>query len=205
MKNCEQYEIELSSVLDGEAAPELAVEAIEHALACESCGEFFRAARRLNAAARSATGQDHGLSDERAEALWREVGVRVQRAVASDSAVRWAGAWASGLRAAALVVLGLGGGYLIAALGAADSTVAGRGATTAVAAATETTSAMNERRFVALADELLSADVRYQRAMLEVLRLVPALETGEGFDGDGETGQFVRASNPNEVRGTGLL
>jgi hypothetical protein len=61
---------------------------------------------------------------------------------------------------------------------------------------------MDEHRFVALADELMRADVRYQRAMLQVLRLVPALETGEGLQEDGEpTGRFVRATtHPEAVR-----
>ncbi|HLF57857.1 MAG TPA: aldehyde dehydrogenase, partial [Thermoanaerobaculia bacterium] len=52
MKSCETYEIELSSLLDGEAAPELAAAAVEHALGCSACADFFRAARRLGAAAR---------------------------------------------------------------------------------------------------------------------------------------------------------
>ena len=48
---------------------------------------------------------------------------------------------------------------------------------------------MDEHRFVALTAELLGADVRYQRAMLEVLRLVPALESGEGLSTeDGQRG-----------------
>jgi hypothetical protein len=63
---------------------------------------------------------------------------------------------------------------------------------------------MDEQRFVALAQELLAADRKYQRTMLQVLRLVPALETGEGLDRPDERG-FVRARVEEERAARGAV
>lgn len=202
MKSCETYEIELSSLIDGEAAPEAAAEAIEHALGCASCGAFFRAARRLAEPARALAADGAELGDERAETLWLEI----RRAVAPAGA-RVASPWARGLRAAALVAVGLGGGYLYAGLGATGAPApAGGGSGAVVPAATRAAAGMDERRFVALADELMRAEPRYQRAMLEILRLVPALETGEGLGREhDETSPFVRASTSDDGPRQGVL
>ena len=40
--SCEEYEVDLSSFLDGELAPEAAADALEHALDCAECAAFFR-------------------------------------------------------------------------------------------------------------------------------------------------------------------
>jgi len=197
MKSCEEYEIELSSLLDGEAEPEAAAAAIEHALTCASCGAFFRAARRLAAPARALAAAEHGLPRERAETLWLEIRRLTAPAAAGGRAA--GGAWARGLRAAALVAVGLGGGYLWSTLGAAGSLASSGSSGGFVTAAARSGAAMDERRFVALADELMRADPRYQRAMLEILRLVPALETGEGFGPD-EGRPIVRARVDRDTR-----
>lgn len=192
MKTCEEYEIELSSLLDGEAAPETAAEAVEHALGCPSCGAFFRAARRLAEPARALAVDLETPSRERAEALWREI----ERVAAppAPSPVGTGGIWSRGWRAAALVAIGLGGGYLSSTLGTGGSLATAGASSGFVTASSRTGDAMDERRFVALADELMRAEPRYQRAMLEILRLVPALETGEGL-GDAEGRPIVRARN----------
>ena len=188
MKSCEEYEIELSSLLDRELSPAAAAEALEHALACADCNHFYRAARRLQEAAvptAAAADDEAQLEPERAEELWRQV--------RAAGAPRWSSAagWLRPLRAAALIVLGVGGGYWLASFGSGGTMalpIQPPTAGTNVAVGT-IAPAMDEHRFVALAAELLGADVRYQRAMLQVLRLVPALETGEGLStGDGQRG-----------------
>jgi anti-sigma factor RsiW len=208
--SCEKYEIDLSSFLDGELPPEAAAEAVEHALDCAECAAFYRAARRVQSAAARLRDEDGELGEERADSLWRSVAAR-----AGEREARGTAGWRqeraepatrrrAALRAAALVALGLGGGYLFALLGGPGASAAGaaaRGST--VLASTGSSSTMDEHRFVAVADELLSADVRYQRAMLEVLRLVPALESGEGLRSEDEP-RVVRASN-EERPGRGAI
>ena len=197
MTTCQEFELALSELLDGELPPPLAAEAVEHAFGCASCREFFRAARRLGRVARgeeAVAAPAPELAGERAEEIWR--------AVRSASGLGRAPARSRSpwLRAAALVALGVGAGWLARDAGRA---VGPRGATAAPGGETVVVStgpsAMDERRFVALADELLEADTKYQRAMLQVLRLVPALETGEGLSReDGAGGGYVRARVDDE-------
>ena len=74
MKSCEEYEIELSSLLDRELPPAAAAEALEHALTCAGCNHFYRAARRLQGATAAADAPDDAqLDPARAEELWRRV------------------------------------------------------------------------------------------------------------------------------------
>ena len=202
LKSCEEHEIDLSSLLDGELSPAEAADATEHALGCASCAEFFRAARRVAGAAEGLREEDGALSPSRADELWRAVERR--SAVREPRPAFAAGRGAEPnrarrtLRAAALVALGLGGGYLLSGL-------AGPGAgSSAVLAGVGAGAAMDERRFVAVADELLNSDVRYQRAMLEVLRLVPAIETGEGLRKE-DSPRIVQASNEGERGGSGAI
>jgi len=196
--------MDLSSLLDGELAPTAAAEALEHALGCAACADFFRAARRVQTAAEALRAEDGAMNDSRAEELWSAVEARTAepRAVARPARVGWT------LRAAALVALGLGGGYLLSSLAGPGSPAATLAQAPAVAAAAPgsaaVTAGMDERRFVAVADELLKSDVRYQRAMLEVLKLVPAIETGEGLRAKDEP-RIVRASNDGERREAGEI
>lgn len=206
--DCTAVEEQLSAFLDGELTSGAAAGALEHAFSCASCRAFFVAARRLQALApelaeppAAGAAPDAGSA---ADEPWR----RIRAAAGLDRAPvrsRWAAApGLRGLRAAALITLGLGGGYLLAAAGrpqpGAPAALTAPGLVTASAPAAAAT--MDERRFVALAQELLAADRKYQRTMLQVLRLVPALETGEGLDRPEERG-FVRARNEEErpVRG----
>ncbi len=216
MKSCEEYEIELSSLVDGELPPEAAGEALEHAFGCAGCRAFYLAARRLEKA--GAGLRREATTADAADAGWRVVQERLSR---SAGAVRWLPS--RGLRAAALVALGLGAGYVLSGvlrpLPASPAELAATLAGSAVVPAAATTgapatpagpampSAMDEHRFVALADELMRADVRYQRAMLQVLRLVPALETGEGLRQEGEEpkGGIVRATTRREPARQGAL
>jgi len=192
MKSCEEYEIDLSSLLDGELSAADAASALEHALACADCGAFYRTARRLQSALPPQREVATPATVQRSwDAVLRRAAAEERPAVVAPrfAAPRW-------LRAAALVALGLGGGYLLSSLGGAPLPAATDLPTAGAAAP-----AMNERRFVAVADELLRADARYQRAMLEVLRLVPALETGEGLGGEnGEPRTFVRTTTRDERR-----
>lgn len=207
---CAEAEERLSAFLDGELPAGAAAGALEHAFACASCRGFFAAARRLQELA-PAIGADPEVSatpaeEPAADRAWE----RIRTASGLDSAPRRsrfvAAPW---LRAAALVALGLGGGYLLAAVArpgapAAAAAPAASSIVAASVAAPAPGAAMDERRFVALAQELLAADRKYQRTMLQVLRLVPALETGEGLDRPEERG-FVRARVEEERAARGAV
>ena len=209
MKSCEEYEIELSSLVDGELPPQAAGEALEHAFGCAGCRGFYLAARRLE---KVGTGLRRNALASVAgdEAGWQEVQARLAERAGLQ---RWLPS--RGLRAAALVALGLGAGYLLSGVlrplpGTATGATTLTGSAVVPAATSSATpaptGAMDEHRFVALADELMRADVRYQRAMLQVLRLVPALETGEGLQEDGgPAGGFVRATTRPESARQGAL
>lgn len=183
-QQCELHEIELSSLLDGELALAAAAAALEHAFECADCRDFFRRASRLQGVATAPAASGDPMAPERAEQLWR--GVLAAAGNAESAAPRGAGAiavsrWDRFLRIAALLALGVGGGLVWSRLSSSDAVPVGAGEAVAVSAG-GTARAMDERRFVAVADELLRSDIRYQRAMLEVLRLVPAIESGEGLD-----------------------
>ena len=45
MKRCNEYEVELSAMLDGESDPATAVMLMDHISQCESCREFYRELR----------------------------------------------------------------------------------------------------------------------------------------------------------------
>lgn len=199
MKSCEQYEIDLSSLIDGELSPVEASEVLEHALGCPGCADFFRAARRVEGAAERLRAADGALDPARADELWHAVESRSAASRTDAPAAAAVSPRGRTLRAAALVALGLGGGYLLSGLAGPGSPAS---TLDAVAGGLRPASlgapaAMDERRFVAVADELMRSDVRFQRAMLEVLRLVPALESGEGLRSE-DAPRIVRASNEDD-------
>ena len=45
MKRCEEYEVELSAMLDGESDPATAVEMMDHICQCSSCRDFYKELR----------------------------------------------------------------------------------------------------------------------------------------------------------------
>lgn len=212
MTTCVEFELALSELLDGELPPALAAEAVEHAFACASCREFFRAARRLGIVAREESAvalAEDGLgaarSDE-SDALWERVRSAGGLGAFADQRTAGTSRW---LGVAALLALGVGGGWLgrgLAAPAAPATTAASEPRPGAAVVVSTAPSNMDERRFVALADELLDADPKFQRAMLQVLRLVPALETGEGLgQEEGAGGGFVRARIDDETPRRGAI
>lgn len=205
-KTCEAFELALSELLDGELPAPLAAEAVEHTLACAECAAFFRAARRLNGVARGERRPESAVVAEsldggRSEALWSTVRAASGLAAAPGGSTRgWFRPALHSLRFAALLAVGIGAGWWLSALrpGAGGATAGdGTGDPRTIVVST-TPSAMDERRFVALADELLAADPKFQRAMLQVLRLVPALETGEGLSSEEGPRGYVRARLDDE-------
>lgn len=206
MTDCERNQMTLSSWLDGEldpwpeAEPEIEprIELLDHLTRCAECRTFYLQARALD-------GLAAGLRPGAAEPAPRpEVWERIRRAVPARAVpVRRAiPAWA--LRAAALVVLGLGLAFALWQTSATPESEPPR----IEVLADESARDMSEARFVELASEVLRADRRYQRAMLQVMsevleddvgleaspnELLPRDEDGAGAETAGETATRGRA------------
>jgi hypothetical protein len=205
---CAEFEERLSAFLDGELPPGAAADALEHAFGCASCRRFFVAARKLQALApelAAPAASPAPATAFEADPVW--AAIRAESGLGSRRAARFLAPARPWLQAAALVALGLGGGYALAPAARPLPAVVDGPAISTVAAASVAApaGAMDERRFVALAQELLAADSKYQRTMLQVLRLVPALETGEGLDRPEERQGFVRARLQEEPRQRGTV
>jgi hypothetical protein len=158
MKRCNEYEVELSAMLDGESDPATAVMLLDHVSECSSCREFYRELRSFQS-----------LVDDLSLEGAAETEPRFAAEPARPERRRsWFGApprWAWGLAAAAVVIVGLwaansydllnrqpivtSDGEVIVRRGEGDD--------------------LNEERFVELAAELLGADQRYQNEMFMLL------------------------------------
>jgi anti-sigma factor RsiW len=205
---CADFEERLSAFLDGELPPGAAADALEHAFGCASCRRFFVAARKLQALAPELAAPAASPAPApalEADPVW--TAIRAESGLGRRRAARFLAPARPWLQAAALVVLGLGGGYALApaARPLPVSIDVATVSTVTAASVAAPAGAMDERRFVALAQELLAADRKYQRTMLQVLRLVPALETGEGLDRPEDQQGFVRAGLREEPRERGSV
>lgn len=158
---CAQYEEWLSAHLDGELERETALAALAHALECSSCGDFYRACKKLSVAV-AAAGEPVGAPPE---AVWD--GVRRVVGWRRSSELRAAWMW----RAAAVLAVALGAWWLSVGGPAGQGGGAAPRAGTA-AVATTTAGRMTDQRFAQLAGEVLAAEPRYRRALLGALESV---------------------------------
>jgi len=171
MTHCELCEIELSAVLDGEADGETLPTALDHLVTCRACQAFYRGARAVDAAVA------RGQADPPPERVWRriEAEVRVRRFAFP---ARRAAVWAARLAAAVLVGAGL---WSLGVLRPPSLPVGD-----AVEVRLEADRGdMSDERFVRLTTELLRADRRYHRKMMDILAVVNrdllVEEGGEGW------------------------
>lgn len=171
MNECERQEMALSSWLDGETAGDAApaVEVLDHLVRCPSCRAFYREARALDgvlAGVRPAA----PAAEPPPERLWEGI-----RDAASLEGSRWSRLPAWSLRAAALLLVGLG---LLFALAAPAPEGSENGADVMVELAADDD--MTEARFVELTTEVMRADRRFHFAMLDVMQQVVEDTEGEG-------------------------
>jgi len=183
---CEQYQVQLSALLDDEIEPHEMRAVLDHVLGCPDCARFYREARGLQliveriepaAAERSAS------APARVTAATRD---RARERAAGWLRPRPAWGWAAAVVVAAAAGLWGGSHWLEAptpALRAGSEQVGGESWSEA---AEETRAAieipgdgtsMNEERFVELTVELLRADRRYQQEMSAVLKQVDRIYT----------------------------
>jgi hypothetical protein len=163
MKRCEQYEVELSAMLDGEGDPATAVGLLDHVCRCPSCRDFYQELRSFQSLV---DGISPVTVERPADEAARAEAVREPR----RRLLGWIGAvprWAYGGAAAAVVVaVGLwavGTGVVRHQPGL---DLSGPSVTFELG---EDKLSVDDQRFLELASEILGADRRYQEQMYVIL------------------------------------
>ena len=191
MSECERCELELSAAIDGVIDPESLLPALDHLVQCTACGEFYRGGRRIEAAV------GHAKAGPPPERVWS----RIEEACATPPlpltarpTVRWT------LRAAAVVAIGFG----LWATGALRLPGAARPPAALEVQLEGDRDAMDDERFVRLTAELLRADRRYHRKMMDVLAVVNRHTlVQEGADDPPEQRLRARLAGGTEGEGEG--
>ncbi len=188
-KLCERFEILLSTWLDGELDDrQEGRDMLDHLVRCRDCRGFYREARTLEGVI---VAVDSASAEPAPEAVWRRIEGEA-RAPERKKVRGWM------LKAAVLAIVAVGLGFLVV------PRMASRGFLR-----TETSGIrdievdvgsragrMTETRFLEITTEILEADARYRRAMLEVMAVVnEGSETTEGGgDFASEAGERERTS-----------
>jgi len=168
MKSCQEHESRISAWLDGEFDAERRLELLDHFARCPGCRRFYLEARAL-------AGLVAGVGAAPAEPLpadmWERIASRVDRHRAGRAVRRRPAVWM--LRAAALLAVALGVGFW-QLRGAAQPEAPPASASEIEVLLEQDQGEMSETRFVELTTEVLRADRRFHRAMLEVMEQVVA-------------------------------
>jgi len=163
MARCEEHEVAVSALLDGELERVEALACVDHLLSCESCREFYRSVRGADDLLDAAEAYRH--SGASAAALWARL--EEGKVIAPERRTLYGvPTWALKLAAALAVTTGL---WLFGLNRLAPALASDRPVTVSVASRPDS---MTDRRFVKLTRELLQSDRRYQRKMLEILTAV---------------------------------
>jgi len=179
MKRCEEYEVELSAMLDGESDPATAVGLMDHVCHCSSCREFYQELRSFQ-----------GFVDEISPAQAMQPAFNTAPELRYQEPRRrwfdWIGAqprWAWGTAVVAIVAIGLWVSSSGILTGESGVNV-GEGIVTIELESDELS--VDDERFIQLASEVLSADKRYQNQLYVILDQVRQIEQpGEApFDGE---------------------
>ena len=179
MKRCEEYEVELSAMLDGESDPATAVGLMDHVCRCSSCREFYQELRSFQAIIDDISPADSTLPIPEAAPETHYTEPRRRWFGWFDFAPRWA--W--GTAAVVAVAIGLwaiGTGVVTDDAGVDISD----GRVTIELGSDELS--VDDERFIQLASEILAADRRYQNQLYVILDQVRQIEQpGEApFDGE---------------------
>lgn len=192
MNRCEEYELELSAMLDGESDPATAVVLMDHLCGCSSCREFYGKLRSFQA-----------LVDDISPAI-DDQPVAHAAAPAADTGQRrgWfdrlghTPRWAMGAAAVVVVAIGI---WAASGAGIFDRSGDGEnmfeGGTVTIELEGDALS-VDDEKFIELASAILGADRRYQHQMYVILDEVQQnTQPGESpFDGevadDEERGEY---------------
>jgi len=165
MNSHEQYEILVSSWIDGQLERPQQVEMLDHLARCETCRMFYLEARGLEGVL--AAVREPATAEPPSPEVWKRIEFASRRrSTSTPSWHRRVPAWAMQAAAVLVVAVGLGvvfwGGRGDFAPRPADAEVV----------LGEATGQMTETRFVGLTKEVLRADRRYHAAMHEVMEQV---------------------------------
>lgn len=174
-ENCSVFETSLSALIDGELEVEEQLPVIDHLLECPSCREFYHRARGLDDMVVTSQSQD---ADPVPEEVWHRIAAesglgRPLPVLRGPWSVR-----AFGLAAA--LILGLGLWWILPSAPegsvpeTAEEELAGGDVDVVLE---EDRGSMSEDRFRQLTMEILKADRRYHRKMLDVMSVVTAMTT----------------------------
>ena len=189
MNRCEEYELELSAMLDGESDPATAVVLMDHLCGCSSCREFYGKLRSFQA-----------LVDDISPAI-DDQPAAYAAAPAADTGQRrgwfdWLGhtpRWAMGAAAVVVVALGI---WAVGDSGLFNRSEEGFDGGTVTIELEGDALSVDDEKFIELASAILGADRRYQHQMYVILDEVRQnTQPGESpFDGefadDEERGEY---------------
>jgi len=193
----ESTQIDLSALLDGEYDPDELLQLIDQLVESEDCREFYRSSRRLERAVSSVAPGRFSL--RLPEKVWQSIRKRSGLVPSLRSRVlrmpRLVPTWAVGVAAVALMALALWDTEPTT-----DPAQSGRirpGVRIELEVG-EDPDHMSDERFVTLMAELLRADSRYHRKMLEVMSEVDRF----GFEAEGSTEGRFTTSEGSRGEGT---
>ncbi len=170
---CQDYEIELSALFDGESEPRTALELVDHVAECSSCASFVKELRAVQNTIEGAFPTADDTHQPPIDIPQKTVLTRVPK-------------WTWGLAAGWLVAVGM---WFSSFDSSERRTVADMRDGEMVIRLEEDKGLMTDERFVTLMSELLRADRRYQSQMLDVL------DELHNDDESGETRQITTMSD----------
>jgi len=179
MKNCEDYEILISTWVDGQADRNEQVECLDHVARCAACREFYLQARSLDGLVAAVRTPDEVAAPS--PEVWKRiewVTAKERRQATRRRIPTWA------LQAAAVVVVAIGLSVLMWNGGG----VAQRPEQAEIALGGGTD--MTDTRFVELTREVLGADPRYHSALYEIMGQV--VHDTAGYDEASTEGMIER-------------
>ena len=177
MKRCELPETSVSALVDGELESTDVVATADHLIDCPSCRDFYRKARALSDLVLEAE-LPRDL-EPAPEAVWRRIESQRARKIGRPARAGWR-RWAP--RVAAVLLLGVA----VWLLTQAPRTLRAGSGDVVEVVLEQDPGRMSEARFIEVLKEVLEADRRYHRKMLEVMQA--ATESWPGHEGAFEGG-----------------
>jgi len=156
MSACEQYEIEISALLDGESSPAKVIELLDHLVQCPACQEFYQDLRSFQTTV-----------DELPDLAVIPTRPTLRQRLRSRAGV--VPQWAWGLAAVFLFMVGVVG---VTTISITDEPDLANSTIPATITLEEHRGQMNDGRFLEIVTELLQAGRQYHNEMAEILKQI---------------------------------